>query len=252
MHLRLPGTSPLILALGTWLIYVADRILDGLRINPSARLRERHLFYARNRRPILATAIAVALVLLWLIVARMNPSARGEDTALFAIALVYFCIIHVCGTAIERWFPKEAAVAVVFAAAVAIPAWSRLPEQRAQLVPLTAIFALICWLNCVAIEKWESTPLQRGFRIAPSHSTTRWTARHLGHVSSIITLLATLAALHSLPAQHAPSITALYAACAISGALFPLLDRSRLNSPQLRIAADAALLTPLLFIAVLR
>jgi hypothetical protein len=47
-------------------------------------------------------------------------------------------------------------------------------------------------------------------------------------------------------------MTALYFACAISAGVFPVLDRSRLDSSQLRIAADAALLTPLLFIAVLR
>ena len=49
MHLRLPWTSPVVLALGTWLIYVADRILDGLPTPSAARLRERHFFYARNR-----------------------------------------------------------------------------------------------------------------------------------------------------------------------------------------------------------
>ena len=53
----------------------------------------------------------------------------------------------------------------------------------------------------------------------------------------------------SLAALPAP-VAALYAACAISAALFSILDCSTLYSPELRIAADAALLTPLLFLPV--
>ena len=46
-------------------------------------------------------------------------------------------------------------------------------------------------------------------------------------------------------------MTALYLACMISAVLFLAFDKSRLGSFPLRIAADAALLTPLLFITVL-
>ena len=50
-----------------------------------------------------------SLVLLWLIFTRMNPTARREDAALFAVALVYFCLIHLApqSPGIERWLPKE-------------------------------------------------------------------------------------------------------------------------------------------------
>ncbi len=160
MHIHLPWSSPLLLALGTWLIYVADRILDVLGGGASGQLRERHFFYARHRAPALAVGAFASLALLWLFSTRMNPAARREDVVLFAAALVYFCLIHVWApqspSGIERWFPKEIAVAVVFASAVAVPAWSRLPSQRVPLAPLVALFALLCWLNCVAIEKWEN------------------------------------------------------------------------------------------------
>jgi hypothetical protein len=253
LHLRLPWTSSLLLALGTWLFYVADRILDGLPTGIAAGLRERHFFYARNRGRLLAVAIAVSVFLLWLIVTRMNPAVRHEDTALFVAALAYFCLIHLfgrlSGANLERWFPKEAVVALVFAAAVAVPAWSRLPEhQRVRLLPLIAFFALLCWLNCVAIEKWERLPSTA----ASPHVSTRWTARKLGFVSCCTAVLAVLAALRSFLAGYALPLTALYSACAISAALFLLLDSSPLDRQQLRIAADVALLTPLAFIATLR
>ena len=251
MHLHLPWTSPLILALGTWLVYVADRILDGLPVIPDARLRERHFFYARNRHPVLAAAATVSAVLLWLILVRMSPVTRREDASLFAVALLYFFVIHLGGKlnriAVERWFPKEAAVALVFAAAVAVPAWSRVPEHRIELLPLAVMFALLCWLNCVAIEKWEHTHSSS----APAHFTTCLTARHLRLVSIAIAVLAAVAALRFLFFGSSSPMTALYGACAISAILISLLDRSPLDSARLRIAADAALLTPLLFLGLL-
>jgi hypothetical protein len=251
VHLRLPWTSPLSLALGTWLVYIADRILDGLAGAPAARLRERHLFYARNRGPVFVAAIVMIAILSWLVISRIKPSARLEDTALLVVAFVYFCLVHLCGTAIERWFPKEAAVAAVFAAAVAVPAWSRLPGQHERLFPLIAIYALLCWMNCVAIEKWESGPLS----ISLPHRTTRWAAHHLRLLACSIAIVAGLVGLHFfLTALPAPvmAMTAVYAACALSALFFALLDRLPLDSPQLRVAADAALLTPILFLSVLR
>lgn len=257
VHIRLPWTAPLLLALGTWLVYVADRILDGLRITADGQLRERHLLYARHRGKLLSAAVVVALVLLWLILTHMSPAARREDSALFAAALIYFVLIHLGGSlsesGIERWFPKEMAVALVFASAVAVPAWSRLPGNHGPLIPLVAIFSSLCWLNCVAIEKWERTSpgFERGARAAPPHTTTRWAQRSLTAVSSVLALLAAIGSVHSMLLRDHAAMAALYLACALSAVLFPLLDSSRLSSFALRIAADAALLTPLFFFLVL-
>ena len=261
MHIHLPWTAPLLLALGTWLVYVADRILDGLGGGASGQLRERHFFYARHRAGALAVGALASLALLWLIFTRMNPAARREDIALFAAALVYFCLIHVWApqspSGIERWFPKEIAVAVVFASAVAVPAWSRLQGQRILLAPLVVLFSLLCWLNCVAIEKWEkwespSSSHARASSSAPPHLSTRWTQRHLPLVVCGIALLGVIAAALSIVSAAPLAMTSLYLACTVSALLFLALDRSRLDSFDLRIAADAALLTPLLLLAVPR
>ena len=261
MHIRLPWSSSLLLALGTWLIYIADRILDGLRGSASGQLRERHFFYARHRARALAVGALASLALLWLIFTRMNPGARREDVVLFAAALVYFCLIHVWAPqsplGIERWFPKEIAVAIVFASAVAVPAWSRLQGQRILLTPLVALFALLCWLNCVAIEKWEkgespSSNHARASNPALPHLSTRWTQCHLPLVACGIALLGVIAAASSTVFAAPLPMVSLYLACTVSALLFLAFDRSQLDSFDLRIAADAALLTPLLFVAVLR
>ena len=88
----------------------------------------------------------------------------------------------------------------------------------------------------MSIEKWEAG--------AP-HSTTRWASLHLRPIVTMIALFSLAAAL------LAPSrgLMAVYLAALLSsGLLFALDARSSHFSPMhLRIAADAALLTPLAF-----
>lgn len=249
VRVELPWSAPVLLALGTWLIYVADRILDGVHdgIQPG-RLRERHLFYVRFRRRFLIACAIGGVLLLWLVATHMGATARMEDTLLFLVAIVYFCVIHLCGPESERWFPKEIAVGLVFAAAVAVPAWSRLAGHRLSLVPVAALFAGLCWLNCVAIEKWERPAIQPVRMADSTHFTTRWAQKNLLSVSGGIALIAAVGFFLSVVHPAPVSMTVLYLACEISAGLFVVLDRSRLGSVQLRIAADAALLTPLLFL----
>lgn len=263
-HLSLSASSLLLLFSGTWLIYVADRILDGLH-QDSARLRERHLFYIRHRFTAIAAAIPVSLVLLWLVFFRMLPATRRADTLIFTVAAAYFALVHLFGRAIERWFPKELIVAIVAAAAIAAPAFSRLtpaaaqhPAQDKALIALMSLFfTAICWLNCVAIEKWER-PRVHALRVIPRHDppqisdrTSRWGQRRLRAISIVFAAASLITALVLLPSNS--SVAELCFAAAISAALFVPLDRSSsgkspVSAFHLRIAADAALLTPLLLL----
>ena len=88
----------------------------------------------------------------------------------------------------------------------------------------------------MGIEKWEA---------GNPHSTTRWASLHLRPIVTMIALFSLAAAL------LAPSrgLMAVYLAALLSsGLLFALDARSAHFSPlHLRIAADAALLTPLAF-----
>jgi len=238
-------SSLLMLALGTWIVYVADRILDGFRGDD---LRERHFFYARQRRSFAIAVIPAVLLLGWLVVTHMTSTARQADTLLFTLAMFYFCLVHVCGPAIERWLPKELAVGVLFAAATAVPAWARLAGHRSSLIPITALFAVLCWLNCTAIEKWEWPRLA----VVQAHASTRWAQLHLPEISLFVALTATVAGVHSIFFGSGSLMSILDFACALSAGLFLVLDRSRLSTFHLRIAADVVLLTPLLCIVGLR
>jgi|SRR6185437_4648167 len=251
-HVAISADSLLLLFLGTWLLYVADRLLDGVH-QDSARLRERHLFYRRHRVAAMAAAVPVAAVLGWLVVLHMLDRARRADLVLFALAAAYFALVHLRGPAIERWFPKELLVGLIAATAIAVPAWSRttLSKSGAIFVVFIALFASVCWLNCVAIEKWERprSALVRGAPIVDP--TTRWGQRRLRRIGAAIAVVAIFGAGAFLGLGNAAA-AALCLAGAASAALLALLDvahaRGGISAFHLRIAADVALLTPLLLV----
>jgi hypothetical protein len=242
----------LLLALGTWLVYVADRILDGYHRDPTIPLRQRHLFHTRHRKAFLAAAVAAAGILIWLICARMTANVRHEDTILFAAAMLYFFLVHKPGSGSKHWLPKELAVGAVFAAATAVPAWSRLDTGRAALFPAVVVFAALCWLNCVAIERWENLSPNGELQSPGAHSTTRWTAGYLRPSALALALLTGILAAVSI--THHLGTIAIYLATMISALSLAMIDlsRERISRLHLRIAADAALLTPLFFLPLLR
>jgi hypothetical protein len=233
--MRLAPWLPAALAMGTWLFYVADRLLDA-RLSPEATLKERHRFHDRHRRWFLTMAAPVALALA-LLVAHMPRSLITSYCVLGALSLLYLGLVHLPARARGRslrYFPKEFAIALLFAAASALPAWDAawhsaagMPRHHPLLI-LCPIFAVLCWLNCVAIEDWEQH--HQGSRI--------WWLAAMAIVASCLSLFG----LVSQPARW------LDVAAVWSAALFLVLDRSRLQPGGRRIAADLALLTPLLLV----
>jgi hypothetical protein len=230
MHLHLSLIQALLLPLGTWLLYVADRILDGLRARHRELLRERHYFHARHRTAFVSAASFLAVLLGWFVLTRMRPEALRDDSWIGAFALIYLLAVRLGA----QRLPKELAVAILFAAATAVPAWSRLSAGKGQLMPAIVFFALLCWINCAGIEKWEG---------GKPHASTRWASLHLRPIVTMIALFSLAAAL------LAPSrgLMAVYLAALLSSGLLFALDTrsSRLSPLHMRIAADAALLTPL-------
>ena len=237
-RLHLASWLPAALALGTWLFYVADRLLDA-RLYPEAALQERHRFHHRHRRVFLLAAAPVAAALC-LLVARMPHSLLRAYLVLGLLSLLYLVMVHLParlrGTPL-RFFPKELAVALLFAAAAALPAWDEarriaagMPRHHPLLL-LCPLFAALCWLNCLAIEDWEQQ--RAGIRI------------------TVTAAIIAAAACGSLLLLVIAGARALAVCAALSALLFLLLDHSRLTAAGRRIAADLALLTPALLASAL-
>jgi hypothetical protein len=229
-----------VLGIGTWLLYIADRLLDGRAGADRSELQDRHLFHARHRRSLLMAGVAASGALLAAI-AKMPAAARRDDALLFGVTAVYFLAAH--GRRLRSRFPRELVVGIVFACACAVPAWSQSTATHAELCWLVPLFAALCWLNCRAIHVWER----------PEPATHRFV------VSVPALSLAVLAAAFMFVTAN-PGAFRLAAAVAASAMLLFALDRDRRRALQkqaadealsplaLRILADAVLLTPLLLL----
>ena len=246
-HVVLPLWIPVLLALAAWVVYVADRLLDArmaLRAANFDCLRERHWFHHRHRRLLIPLAIAAACACGYIVFTLMPAPARERNSVLAAAALAYFTRVHSARRLPSRWlsgflpfFRKELLVGLLFTAACVLPALSRASGAGQSLVPLSAaasVFALLAWLNCHAIDRWEN--LDSGQR-SP-----------IFHQGCVLALAGLLLAVILIPAQ--PRAAALVFAAAVSSLLLSLLDlvRARLTPLALRAAADLVLLTPLALI----
>ncbi len=241
--IRLPVWVPAMLALGTWTVYVGDRLLDArssLRCGAGHRLRERHFFHWRNRRVLITLAAVTATVTAAIIFALMPAAIRARNSLLGVAALAYFSGVHSRRRA-PAWLAlllsKELLVGVLFTAGCALPTLTRMWLARATAAELgvllapAAIYAALAWLNCHAIERWESTGRSRVFIT--------------GGLLALVSLLLTLTV-----ASLQPRLAALLAAAAFSALLLALLDqaRPRLTPLALRVGADLVLLAPLLLV----
>lgn len=239
-NVRLPFWVPVLLALGTWAVYIGDRLLDAnsaMRCGDLSLLRERHYFHWTHRRGLTSLALAAAAASAAIVVFVMPAGIRRHDTILAVAALAYFSGIHIPRSP-RHWLrlvlSKELLVGFLFTAGCAIPTLSRMSAQGGyeRVWPLfTAIvfFALLAWLNCYAIDGWESGA---AFTITASGCTLALAALLLAFV---------------LLCSGSAYAAALPALCSLSAFLIVALDRNRehLRPVTLRTAADLVLLTPL-------
>ncbi len=257
---RLPPTALLTLALGTWCVYVADRLLDGWRSVDMTELRDRHWFYLRHCKAFVIAWIAAAIPLAYLLLFRVQPSVRMDDIVLCLIGIGYFLLIH--NRSEDDRFSKELFVGFLFSIATAVPTWTRLHEGRGLLLAAICTFGSACWLNCVAIQTWEDAEARREgasddfasgvteiFRVQRVAATRRALTDFLGnHLTAFAMGIGALAFfIAGFPAARV--VWPLFIAVAASSLVFlTLIHRTaRLSALSLRVLADGALLTPLLF-----
>ena len=255
----LPPTALVTLALGTWCVYVADRLLDGWRSTDMTDLRDRHWFYLRHRKPFVIAWFAAAIPLAYLIFFRVRPAVREDDVVLCLIGIGYFLLIH--HRSEGDFFSKELFVGFLFSIATAVPTWTRLQEGRGFLLAAIATFGAACWLNCVAIQTWEDAEARREdvqthfatrtreLAVQQNRARRRALTDLLGnHLTALAVVIGVLAlSLANFPDGRA--VWPLFVAVAASSLVFLVLIHHtvRLSALSLRILADGALLTPLLF-----
>lgn len=244
---------PILLALITWAVYLADRIFDAyfaLRAGRLSCLRERHIFHWRHWRTLAPIAAGASVAALSIIFKLMPAPAREHNSVLAGAALAYFSGVY-SGRNLPKVFPfslmrrqslaklhiNEFLVGLIFTAAVTLPTWSRLGRLEAVrhgasgLWPLalgSAFFALLGWLNYRAIGRWEACAAR----------TRIYTAAVLLALSG--SCLACLVAIVDV------RMAILMSCGATSAFMLSMLDRNRarFTPTTLRAAADFVLLVP--------
>ena len=235
---RLDAWVPLLVACGTWTAYVGDRLLDAHHAIQSGNLgalRERHYFHWRRRHVLIPTACATAAIATVLIARCMPVAVRSRGSVLAAAALMYFSGVHTAVRLpdwLRRLASKELLVGLLFTAGCAAPALSRLHSAHGPFFACLALFAALAWMNCVAIESWESTTDQTAvFR------------------RTVVLGIVGIAASGALAFTDMRA-SALACSGAASALLLALLDRkrARISPLTLRALADVVLLAPLVLV----
>ncbi len=236
--ITLPVTRAIILGLGVWLIYLADRLADSTDGDHRHGGAVRHVFSGDRRRILLPLAVLLAVTLA-VLAPRWLPAAEFRAGLwLLALATTYFWLVH-CWPG-RRWavyLPKEAAVGAIFGAGTAFFVVCRSPRLPAVFWLENGLFAGVCFLNCALITKWERQRLDLREPSSLLNSFPRLSARlgllgvGLGAASLAVAWIASSPV--AVPVAVSALLLAGLDACA-----------NRIAAGTLRVLADLVLLTP--------
>lgn len=244
VHLGL--AIPATLGLAVWFIYAADRMLDALHLDASLIPPARHAF-CREHWNGMAVALMAGLFTLGGLCGHVPvPVLRNGVILVLAIAL-YFGIVHRRPLQIQRFWPKEIVVGCIFGAGTCLAVWTMSgPAVQSELILPGGLFGALCVLNCAAIEYWEWNGCSSQWSESP-HPATIWIGRHFGGLSLTVAAASALAL-----GVCRPSKNILFLALLLSSLSLWLLARHsrHLTISARRVLADAALLTPLVGLAV--
>lgn len=244
LRVRLNPREPPVLALAVWSLYLGDRILDTLRPRDRGCEPARKSFYRRHHRAFALAGFCLTALVIPLAYVLLKRPTFYSGVALAVPVGCYFAFVHLAPPRWRARWPREAAVSSLFTLGTFLAVWIANGRNLPSLAIPAILFSSLCWLNCSAIETWEWESAAEAAGV-PSTSA-RWASRHLSIIAIAVALLAAVINFLLL----APSTFCLAAfwsaiALALLGAC-----RSQLRVTVLRVAADAALCTPLFVLAL--
>jgi hypothetical protein len=241
-HLELHWIDSFILISSVWLVYVADRWLDGFQIGKNDAKTARHRFYMRYRLSTVLSFVLVLIVTTWLAFERLDFVSIRNGALILCLVGAYFANNHLIKFW-QRFFPKEIFIAVIFSLGTGLFVFSKIGLLK-LLIPM-GIFAILCFLNCCLIAKWEveqdEAQNQKSI-ISDYPQMGRYIKAALMGIF-VITLLVVWF-------YPSASCVDIWRASGVSALILFWLDtvQLHLDREDLRLFADVALMTPLLFL----
>jgi hypothetical protein len=240
-HTPLAWHHAVILGTAVWLVYAADRWIEGWRLVPVQVLTQRHWFYLRWRWPVFAVWLLVAATGLTAAFTQLRSREIATGFILLAPVLIYL-LSHQLVHRDHPWrAPKELCVALLFAAGVSCFQIAYAPGAlRVLSIPLT-LFAVLCLANCALISFWE-------IEVDRTHGQTSLALqfpRGRRLVRLLPWLLALLAA--GFAVRETGTVQTAAFCAAASGGLLGAVDLAyvRCGRQLARVLAEVALMTPL-------
>ena len=235
--------NELILGLGVWMIYLADRLADTAPHAFGEHETTRHAFYRCRHRIVWPVVIALLIGLMWLSPRLLPLRQFLAGVGLLAVAAGYFWLIHRRAHRVwPRFVPKEAVVGGMFAVGTGFFVLFGPRQLPVGLVAALPSFGMLCFFNCALIAKWERDPAD----VREPSSLLNTFPRLVAHLDGGCFLLAlmTLAVMVVVPHDL------VLAPITVSALLLAGLDRGRrlFSIDGLRVLADAVLLSPWLFL----
>jgi len=238
-----------VLVMYVWLVYVADRALDGLRSRESSHDTARHRFYRDHWPKLVPVFGLVAIAAGYMSLTCLNAAMLRGYAWLAVAGTAYFALVHLLPARILRRWPKELAVAILFAIGTCMPVFASGRFAGPVFVPAFALFAAALWINALGIECWEHAR-EHTARARLEPRPTRALGMHLEAAAWAISgAAATLALIH----QGRADASFIYASIAVSCAMLGVMEWQcgRLSGNAMRVLADAAFLSPLVLLVAL-
>ncbi len=237
-YVDLPPALHFILGLSVWCIYLADRLLDTIRLKNISAGTQRLRFSRQHFSKLLAVLAICALANLYLIFRCVPPAlvVTGIATA-FLLGIYYFYRIFLS----KNIIPREILCGGLFAFG-SVLAPLTLGTHGFSFFLAAAFLGLVCSVNCILISSWENAEdLASG-----DSSIATGSSRIIPQLPMMLFLLFLTSA--GLALNDAWQI---HTAIALSAAALGILywQERRLGLASLRVLADSVLLTPLLFLA---
>ena len=238
-HLAVDALPAILLVTSVWLIYAADRAMDAWRGECSS---PRHRFYRAHWRILVPVWTAVVAASAWLALTQLPALLLRRGCFLLAAVIVYFVAVHAYKAGARALWSKEASVGLLFALGASLAAWTNV--RTVSDAAAIALFFILCWINCAAIQKWEAGPWPGVPR--PTTMSTSYVDWPVGSAAMGVVFAAAV-----LLWLHRPVLGGAEMASAFA---FVLLDRSgrRFSPDALRVLADVALLSPVVFLPLVR
>lgn len=152
---RLSLPLPTLLFLTAWLIYLADRFADTMKLPPESPISLRHRFCREHMVGWWVAIVVIFCLDAGLALRTLDLQMLLLGGSLAVLCLIYLFVNHSLG---GKWRPfpmKEKAIGVLFAAGTVLGVVSQLPGLTLSFGVAVLLFAVLCTFNCLSIAAWE-------------------------------------------------------------------------------------------------